>query len=96
MDIGLVDHIGGLDRAIASAASMAKITSYKVVVYPASEDKLTKLLRKFNSKTNSSVAVKAAMKQELGEGYEWYEKIQDLRKMNGKAMMVMPFIPSVN
>ena len=96
MDIGLVDGMGGLSRAIASAASMAKITDYKVVTYPAAEDKLTRLLRRISSRTNTNEAMKTAIKQELGEGYEWYEKIQDLRKMNGKALMMMPFVPRVN
>ncbi|MFI5196076.1 MAG: signal peptide peptidase SppA [Chitinophagales bacterium] len=96
MDIGLVDGMGGLSRAIASAASMANIKDYKVVTYPAAEDKLTRLLRRISSRTNANESIKAAMKQELGEGYEWYEKIQDLRKMNGKAMMMMPFVPRVN
>lgn len=96
LDIGLVDALGGIDRAVASAAKMANVTDYKVVVYPAPADKLSRLLKKFSSKTSSSVAIKAAMRQELGEGYQWYEKIQDLRKMNGKVMMAMPFIPQVN
>ena len=96
LDIGLVDALGGIDRAVASAAKMANVTDYKVVVYPAPADKLSRLLKKFSSKTSTSVTIKAAMKQELGEGYQWYEKIQDLRKMNGKVMMAMPFIPQVN
>ncbi len=96
MDIGLVDGMGGLNRAIISAARMANVSDYKVVTYPAASDKLSNLLRRFGSKNNSSVAIKAAMKEEMGEGYEWYEKVQSLRKMNGKALMAMPFVPKVN
>ena len=92
LGIGLVDGLGGLDRAIASAASMAKIKDYKVVTYPEPSDKLSNMLKKFSSRTQSSMAIKAAMKEELGEGYEWYEKIQGLTKMNGKALMMMPFV----
>jgi protease IV len=96
LNIGLVDGLGGLNRAITSAASIAKLKDYKVVTYPAASDKLEMLLRRFSKNTNASTAVKATMQEEMGEGYEWYEKIQDLRKMNGKAMMVMPYVPRVN
>jgi len=90
-DIGLVDELGGLDRAIESAASIAKIKDYKVVTYPPPGDKLDALMRKFKMNASAAAAIKASMKEEMGEGYEWYEKIQNLRSMNGKAMMKMPF-----
>ncbi len=96
MDMGLVDALGGLDRAIASAASLAKIKDYKVVTYPEPTDKMNTLMRRLNANTESSAAIKSAIKEEMGDGYEWYEKIQELRKMNGKAMMMMPFVPVVN
>jgi protease-4 len=96
MDIGLVDGLGGLDRAIASAAAMAKLKDYKVVTYPAPTDKLSALMRKFGARTNTAAAIKTVMKEEMGIGYEWYEQIQNLRKMNRKAMMVMPFVPRVD
>ncbi len=91
LGIGLVDGIGDLDRAIASAAAIAKITDYKVSTYPEPYDKLNALLRRFGVKTDASLAVKNAMKEEMGEGYQWYEQVQKLRKVNGKAMMMMPF-----
>jgi protease-4 len=93
LDIGLVDCLGGLDRAIASAATMAKIKDYKVVTYPEPTDKLNAIMRKFSDNANTSKNIKAALKEELDEEYEWYQKIRDLRKINGKAMMTMPFVP---
>ena len=95
LGIGLVDGLGGLDRAIASAAKMANLKDYKVVTYPEPADKLSTMLRKLSSRSQSESAVKAAMKEELGAGYEWYEKIRGLSKMNGKVMMAMPFVPNV-
>ncbi len=94
---GLVDAIGGIDRAITSAAGMANLKEFKVVTYPEPTDKLEALLKKLGvNKASASAEIKAAMKQEIGEqGYSWYEKIQDLRKINGKAMMSMPFVPVV-
>ena len=89
LGIGLVDALGGLDRAIASAAHLANVTNYKVVTYPEPTDKLNMLLRKFGAKTDASVAMKAAMQEEMGESYKWYKQVQDLRKMNGRVMMKM-------
>lgn len=91
LGIGLVDCLGGLDRAIASAAYMAKITDYRVVTYPEPSDKLNMLLRRLGAKTDASAAIKTAMQEEMGEGYQWYKQIQGLRKMNGRAMMLMPY-----
>ena len=97
LKIGLVDELGGLGRAIHSAATMAKITDYKVVNYPETTDKFSMLMRKLgnNTRAATNTAVTNAMKEQLGAGYEWYEKLQGLLKMNGKVMMTMPFVPVV-
>ncbi len=88
---GLVDQLGGIDRAIASAASLAKINDYKVVTYPAPEDKLNALMRRLGANSGASEAVKAALKTEFNQEFAWYEQIQSMLKMNGKAMMALPF-----
>ncbi|PQJ10951.1 signal peptide peptidase SppA [Flavipsychrobacter stenotrophus] len=96
LKIHLVDRIGGLSNAIASAAGMAGIKDYKVVTFPEPEDKLNTLLRKLKNNTSASAAVKTAIKEEMGsEEYQWYEQLQSLRKMHGKALMAMPFVMSV-
>ena len=96
LGIGLVDGLGGLDRAIASAVSMAKLKDYKVVTYPEPQDKLNSLMRKLHMNMSASALVKAEIKEETGEAYEWYEQLQNLRKMNNKALMAMPFVIKVN
>jgi protease-4 len=96
LEIGLVDGLGGLDRAIESAAAKANMKSYKVVTYPEPTDKLSTMMKRFTANTQAKTALKTAMREELGESYEWYEKIKDLQRMNGKAMMAMPFVLTVN
>ncbi len=97
LKIHLVDKLGTLNYAINSAATMANVKDFKVVTYPEPEDKLNNLLRKLKNNTAASAAVKTAIKEEMGtEEYQWYSKLQDLRKMNGKAQMAMPFIMTVN
>lgn len=94
LKIGLVDAMGNLNRAIQSAAAMAKIKDYEVVTYPEPQDKLESLLRRFKGNV-AAAAMSASLKQELGADYQWYEKIKELRNMNGRAMMAMPFVYTV-
>ncbi|OJW83689.1 MAG: signal peptide peptidase SppA [Bacteroidetes bacterium 46-16] len=95
LDRHLVDGIGGLDRAIKSAAAMAKVSDYQVITFPEPMDKFESLLRKFKGNTAAAAAVQATLQSELGEEYEWYRQLKDLRKMNGKAMMQLPYHISV-
>lgn len=96
LGIHLVDRLGGLNTAIASAATMAGVKDYKVVTFPEPEDKLSTLMRKLKNNTAASAAVKTAIKEEMGtDEYLWYEQLQSLRRMQGKALMAMPFVMSV-
>ncbi len=96
LKLGLVDALGGLDRAITSAAIKAGLKSYKVVTYPEPVDKFSSLMKRINNNTEAKAAIKAAMKEEIGAGYDWYEKLQGLQRMNGRAMMSMPFVYTVD
>ncbi len=91
LDRHLVDGIGGLDRAIKSAAAMARVSDYQVTTYPEPVDKLESLMRKFKGNTAAAAAVHAALQSELGEEYDWYRQVRDLRLMNGKTMMQLPY-----
>ncbi len=93
---GLADDIGGIGRAIKSAATMAKLTDYKVVTYPEPTDKLSMILKKIKSNTNTSIAIQAALKEELGAEYDIYAQIKSLKEMNGKVLMTMPYLLKVN
>jgi protease-4 len=89
--VGLVDHIGGLDKAIQSAATLAGISDYRVVTYPTPVDKFGMLMKRFNTNTEAGEIIKASMREELGDGYSWIEQLKNLQQMNGRAMMVLPF-----
>jgi hypothetical protein len=39
----------------------------------------------------TAASVKAALEKELGADYEYYKQVQDLRKMNGRTQMAMPY-----
>lgn len=89
LGIKLVDGLGDLDRAIASAASLAKLKDYDVVTYPEPVDKFESLMRRF--KGNNASVVEQMVKAEFGKEYDWYKQLKELRRMNGAAMAMLPF-----
>ncbi|MBS1774396.1 MAG: signal peptide peptidase SppA [Bacteroidetes bacterium] len=91
LDIHLVDGLGGIDRAVASAAKLAKLTDYRVITYPEPIDKFESFIKKFKGNKASAQVVKAAMQEEMGDEYQWYKKVKELKNMNGKIQMLLPF-----
>lgn len=81
LKLGLVDKIGGMDDAIAYAASLAKVKEYATVEYPEFEKDLEEL---FGGKGFFSFLKTrdALLKEELGE--ENYEMIQRIKTLNSK------------
>lgn len=96
--LGLVDGLGGLDRALQSASAKAKVKEYQVVTYPEQVDKFESLMRRFKGASVGTIATEvteASAKQEFSEEYKYYQQIKKLHGMNGKAMMAMPFLMSI-
>ena len=84
--------MGGLKRAIGSAAALAHISNYRTILYPETEDKLDQILRKLKKNNSAEEMVKSAIKNQTGLREDWVEKLRSLGAMNGKAMMAMPFL----
>ncbi len=95
LTIGLVDGIGNLDRALQSAAAKAKISNYKVVTYPDQVDQFKSMLKKLKGNPLAAAGVQQAIQQELGPDYVYYEQVQWMRRINGKAQMAMPWRPDI-
>ncbi len=94
LSIGLVDGLGGLDRAIKAAAAKAKLKEYSVSTYPEPVDRFRSMLRRFGSGNPlSEAAVKAALKSELEDNFSALQQLHWLKKMNGRAQMMLPFTP---
>lgn len=90
--IGLVDGLGGIDRAIKSAALKANVSSYQVVTYPEPIDKFQSLVHRIKDGNIATSAVKSTIEDQIGtDNYEIIQQIKDLNKINGKAQMAMPF-----
>lgn len=86
----LVDKIGHLNDAIASAAKKAKIKEYKIVTYPEIKDGLFGLLGDTEDKIKTYM-----VKQELGVNYPYYKKLQEVVNMKGLQAR-MPYQIEIN
>ena len=84
--IGLVDELGGIDKAIAYAAEKAGLTSYSIKEFPKQEDPLQNI---FKTETQEYYT-KAIMKKNLGSSYKYLEAIENISKIEGiQALMPM-------
>jgi protease-4 len=75
---GLVDRLGDINDAIASAAKKAKITNYKLVSYPDQVDPLKSLFEHSGDKVKTYF-----LKQELGDEFIYYEQMKAAIKLSG-------------
>ncbi len=83
-EIGLVDDMGGLDRALASAAKLAGIEKYRTTEYPRTLTGIEQLIDKFTKNKDDDQGIKAAIiRSELGEMYPVYKSLQEMRRMKG-------------
>ena len=84
LEIGLVDALGNIDDAVAKAAELAKLDSYKLTYYPKNKDFWTKLMEKSSEDNN----IQAIIKHELGDQYYIYQGLKQLQKAEGvQALM---------
>ena len=90
LKLKLVDRIGHLNDAIASAAKKAKIKEFKIVNYPEIKDGL------FGFLEDSEDKIKLYMvKQELGISYPYYQKVKKVMNIKGLQAR-MPYEIEIN
>ena len=86
IEIGLVDELGGIDKAIAYAADKAGLTSYSIKEFPKQKDPFEDL---FKTETQKYYT-KAVMKKNLGSTYQYLEAIENISRIEGiQALMPM-------
>ncbi len=87
LELGLVDRIGGLHEAIASAAAMAQLSNYSLREYPGKQHIFELILG-----NKKETVREAAIERELGaEGYQLYSALRDLKRLAGRAQARLPF-----
>lgn len=84
--MGLVDRLGGIDDAVASASRIANVAEVKLVAYPKPKDPYQQLLKNFGGGIRSSL-----VKEELGDHYQLYETIKELKKLTGEIQAKLPY-----
>ena len=83
-EIGLVDDVAGLDRAIAAAASLAGLEKYSTTEYPRTKTGLQQLLEKIGSdKPKDDEITGYLARRHLGANYPLYKELRDMSRNTG-------------
>lgn len=92
LKIKLVDELGGLDKAVAKAAKLAKLDEYHTTPYPASPDLMEQLLNKTNS--GSGNYLDEQLRLTLGEYYKPFVLLREANTMS-TVQARMPFFLNI-
>ena len=85
IELGLVDELGGIEKAIAYAAEKVNLQAYSIKEFPKQEDIFESI---FKSETQEYYA--KSMQEKLGSGYQYLEAIEIINKIEGvQALMPM-------
>lgn len=82
-EIGLVDEIGSLDDALASAASLAGVEKYRLMEYPYQKDALTELIEELTGQDDEDAIRTKILQKELGSFYQTYKQAKEMINMEG-------------
>ena len=86
--IGLVDSIGGLEKAILAVAREAKLgDQYRLSEYPVEKDFFQALIEDMAGDVRSSM-----VKNEMGDYYKYYERVMKVKDMQGVQARLPYFI----
>ena len=84
--VGLVDRIGTLNDAIASAAKMAKLKGYSIKAYPEPKSFIEDFIADYEDKVKAK-----AIKEEIGlEQWQAFQQIKSIQQMVGEPQTRMP------
>ena len=84
-ELGLVDELGGLDKALEIAAQKAEVDSYSVINFPSSENPIMSLLNK-----SKEDYIQGQISNAMGEYHHYIEFIQNIQHMD-HIQARMPF-----
>ena len=87
LELGLVDELGGLDKAIEYAAQAANLTDYSIKDYPKQESFMDMLMKGSVQEPYAN----ALLKKRLGNNYKYIETVENITKVDG-VQALMPFM----
>jgi protease-4 len=76
--LGLVDQLGGLDRAVEIAAEMAHLKDYSISSLPVQKDPWQQILESFTGEVRTGF-----VRNELGDYYKYFNYLKELSGMKG-------------
>ena len=83
-EIGLVDDLGGMDRALAAAAKLAGLEKYRTTEYPQTSSGIEQLIERITKNKDDDKGIKAwVVRSELGELYPVYKHLQEITQNKG-------------
>jgi protease-4 len=86
LKVGLVDKIGGLNDAIASAVKMAKLNGYTIVEYPEKKSLLEDIL----SDTKDKVQLDGIKEQVGFESLDLLKQFKSIKQIMGQPQTRLP------
>ena len=78
LKVKLVDELGGLDKAVAKAAQLAKLKEYHTAAYPSKTSWVDQLLNNLSGESY----INAQARQALGEYYEPFMLMKDINNQS--------------
>ena len=84
IELGLVDVLGGMEDAIAIAADMANLDSYRITKLPIEKNPIEKILEDLGGQVKTRI-----IKNELGNAFPYYKQMNEIVNME-KIQMRMP------
>ena len=88
IELGLVDELGGIEKAVAYAAKKANIESYSIKEYPKQEDIFESLL-----KTETQEYYTKSIKESFGNTYQYLKAIEMINRIEGtQALMPITIV----
>ena len=89
-ELGLVDELGGLDKALEIAAQKAEVDSYSVINFPSSENPILSLLNQ-----SKEDYIQGQLSNTMGEYYDYIKFIQNMKDKD-HIQARMPFTLNIH
>lgn len=97
--LGLVDDLGGLNRAIAAAAKLANLNDYRVITYPKPISDMERILKLVNNNTQveNNMAMMTLLQTQIGSNAQnAWQQLNLMIQYPNATWAVLPFIPQTN
>jgi protease-4 len=93
LEVGLVDQLGDLDKAIEIAANMADMDDYRIKEYPFIKSAWLELLEELSGEKDNDFKFQALLKAQWPDYYPYYKELKAIQEAEGPQMRLPFFIP---